>query len=152
MKRQSSSAETFGSYIRDLRINNNIGQRELAKKIGVAASYLNDIEKNKRKAPRADLIKKLSFILKADFNLLNDLAANSKKSLAPDIVDFIEKNPKVISLLRAAKNSDLSDEEIISIDPSFISATGLHASLTPSRANGFLNIFHAMQAQAKTHS
>ena len=116
MKRQSSSAETFGSYIRDLRINNNIGQRELAKKIGVAASYLNDIEKNKRKAPRADLIKKLSVILKADFNLLNDLAANSKKSLAPDIVDFIEKNPKVISLLRAAKNSDLSDEEIISIE------------------------------------
>ena len=69
MKRQSSSAETFGSYIRDLRINNNIGQRELAKKIGGAASYLNDIEKNKRKAPRADLIKKLSVILKADFNL-----------------------------------------------------------------------------------
>ena len=38
----------FGSYIRRLRIKNDIGQRELAKKIGVAPSYLNDIEKNKR--------------------------------------------------------------------------------------------------------
>ena len=34
------------------------------------------------------------------------------------------------------------------IDPAFLSETGLQASLTPSRANGFLNIFKMMQAQA----
>ena len=34
------------------------------------------------------------------------------------------------------------------IDPGFLSETGLQASLTPSRANGFLNIFKMMQAQA----
>ena len=116
MKKRSNVSETFGSYIRTLRIKNNIGQRELAKKIGVAPSYLNDMEKNKRTAPRIDLIKKLSVILKADLNLLNDLAGNSKKTLAPDIVDFIENNPKVVSLLRAAKNSKLSNEEIINIE------------------------------------
>ena len=116
MKKRSNVSETFGSYIRTLRIKNNIGQRELAKKVGVAPSYLNDMEKNKRTAPRIDLIKKLSVILKADLNLLNDLAGNSKKTLAPDIVDFIENNPKVVSLLRAAKNSKLSDEEIINIE------------------------------------
>ena len=49
----------FGTYIRELRIDNKIGQRELAQKIGVAASYLNDIEKNKRSAPK---FKKISFI------------------------------------------------------------------------------------------
>ena len=64
MKKRLNVSETFGSYIRRLRIKNNIGQRELAKKIGVAPSYLNDIEKNKRTAPRIDLIKKLSVILK----------------------------------------------------------------------------------------
>ena len=64
MEKRPNISETFGSYIRTLRIKNNIGQRELAKKIGVAPSYLNDIEKNKRTAPRIDLIKKLSFILK----------------------------------------------------------------------------------------
>ena len=116
MKKRSNVSETFGSYIRTLRIKNNIGQRELAKKVGVAPSYLNDMEKNKRTAPRINLIKKLSVILKADLNLLNDLAGNSKKTLAPDIVDFIENNPKVVSLLRAAKNSKLSDEEIINIE------------------------------------
>ena len=35
------------------------------------------------------------------------------------------------------------------IDPAFLSETGLQASLTPSRANGFLNILRLMQAQAK---
>ena len=45
MVKLSNSLETFGSYIRKLRIKNDIGQRELAKKIGVAPSYLNDIEK-----------------------------------------------------------------------------------------------------------
>ena len=34
------------------------------------------------------------------------------------------------------------------IDPGFLSETGLQASLTPSRANGFLNILKLMQAQA----
>ena len=57
MKKRLVKTETFGSYIRSLRIKNNIGQRELAKKIGVAPSYLNDMEKNKRTAPRIDLIK-----------------------------------------------------------------------------------------------
>ena len=51
--------QTFGSYIRNLRIENQIGQRELAKKIDLAASYLNDIEKNKRSAPKNNIIKKL---------------------------------------------------------------------------------------------
>ena len=35
------------------------------------------------------------------------------------------------------------------IDPACLAETGLQASLTPSRANGFLNIFHSMQAQAR---
>ena len=79
MIKKSKYSGTFGSYIRKLRIDNNIGQRELAKKINVAPSYLNDMEKNKRAAPKNELIKKLSIILKADLELLYDLAGNSKK-------------------------------------------------------------------------
>ena len=44
MKKNSESLFTFGSYIRKLRIEKDIGQRELAKKIDIAPSYLNDIE------------------------------------------------------------------------------------------------------------
>jgi len=42
----------------------------------------------------------------------------------------------------------LTPAQVVAIDPAFIAATGLQASLTPSRANGFLNILRLMQAQA----
>ena len=45
--------------------------------------------------------------------------------------------------------SGLTPAQVQAVDPSFIAATGLQASLTPSRANGFLNIFRTMQAQAQ---
>jgi choline kinase/DNA-binding XRE family transcriptional regulator len=112
MIKKSKYSGTFGSYIRKLRIDNNIGQRELAKKINVAPSYLNDMEKNKRAAPKNELIKKLSIILKADLELLYDLAGNSKKTVAPDIEDYIKNNPYIISLLRAVKESKISNDEI----------------------------------------
>ena len=40
-------------------------------------------------------------------------------------------------------------KEVLAINPQFIENTGLNSSLTPSRANGFLNIFLKMNAQAK---
>lgn len=43
----------------------------------------------------------------------------------------------------------LSPAEAAAIDPAFLAETGLQASLTPSRANGFLNILKLMQAQAR---
>ena len=43
----------------------------------------------------------------------------------------------------------LTPEQVQAVDPAFIAATGLQASLTPSRANGFLNILRTMQSQAK---
>ena len=44
--------------------------------------------------------------------------------------------------------SNLTPNQVLAVNPDFIAATGLQASLTPSRANGFLNILRAMQSQA----
>jgi cysteine desulfuration protein SufE len=43
----------------------------------------------------------------------------------------------------------MTPDQASTLDPSFIAATGLQASLTPSRANGFLNILKLMQSQAR---
>ncbi|MDC1256967.1 helix-turn-helix transcriptional regulator, partial [Pelagibacteraceae bacterium] len=86
---------TFGSYIRSLRIESGIGQRELAKKIDISPSYLNDLEKNKRNAPKVELINKLSILLKADLELLYNLAGDSIQSVPPDLSEYIENNPKI---------------------------------------------------------
>ena len=48
--------------------------------------------------------------------------------------------------------NDLTPFEVLSIDEKFIEMTGLSKSLTPSRANGFLNIFLKMKAQAQNFS
>lgn len=42
----------------------------------------------------------------------------------------------------------LTPQEIVPITPDFIEETGLKVSLTPSRANGFYNIFQMMKKKA----
>jgi len=110
--------KNFGSLIRELRIKNDFGQRELATKIGIAASYLNDIEKEKRSAPKQIVIKKLSNLLKVNIDTLNDLAGISKGNVAPDIGEYIEKNPKIVSLIRSIKENNLNEDQIKKIENS----------------------------------
>ena len=110
--------KTFGLFVRELRIKSGFGQREFAEKIGIAASYLNDIEKEKRSAPKQIVLKKISTLLKTNIDELNDLAGLSKREVAPDIGEFIEKNPQIISLVRSIKNNNLSNEQIINLENS----------------------------------
>ena len=44
--------------------------------------------------------------------------------------------------------NELTPNDVVKIDKKFIEDTGLKASLTPSRSNGFLNILLKMQSQA----
>jgi len=108
----------FGTFIRELRLKKGIGQRNLAEKIGIAASYLNDIEKNKRTAPKINIINKLSTILETDKNYLHDLAGFSKKGVAPDISEYIESNPKIVSLIRSIRENNLNDIQIDNLEKS----------------------------------
>ena len=110
--------KTFGSYIRTLRLDLNVSQRKLAQKVGIAPSYLNDIEKEKRSSPKSNIIKKLATELNANIDELNDLAGASKKSLAPDILEYVEKNPSLITLIRSLKVRNFSNHQIEKIENS----------------------------------
>ena len=44
--------------------------------------------------------------------------------------------------------NELTPKEVVKINNNFLEETGLKASLTPSRSNGFLNILLKMQSQA----
>ena len=44
--------------------------------------------------------------------------------------------------------NELTPKEVVNLNNKFIEDTGLKASLTPSRSNGFLNILLKMQSQA----
>ena len=102
----------FGNYIRELRTNKKIGQRELARKIGVSSSYLNDIEKGKRGAPRVELVNKLVNSLEADVGTINDFAGLSNNTVPPDISEYIRGNSELISLLRMIKGYNLDASKL----------------------------------------
>ena len=53
----------------------------------------------------------------------------------------------LVGLLMEGLNGT-SPEEVAQLSPDFIKRTGLDVSLTPSRSNGFYNIFKAMQQRA----
>ena len=53
----------------------------------------------------------------------------------------------LVALLIEGLNG-LTPTEILQVTPDFIEETGLKVSLTPSRANGFYNIFQLMQKKA----
>ena len=57
----------------------------------------------------------------------------------------------LVALLIEGLNG-LKPEEISEITPDFIQETGLTVSLTPSRANGFYNIFQLMKSKANLYS
>ncbi len=118
MKKLKILNKSFGSFIRKKRLDLGFGQRELAKKIGIAASYLNDIEKEKRTAPKSNIIIMLSVLLKVNLNDLNDLAGISKGEVPFDISEYIKNNPNLISLLRSIRNNNLSEFQIEEINKS----------------------------------
>lgn len=47
--------------------------------------------------------------------------------------------------------NDLPPDEVVKLAPDFIQDTGLNVSLTPSRTNGFYNIFNTMKQRALSH-
>ncbi|MCL2938706.1 MAG: SufE family protein [Trichodesmium sp. St15_bin1_1] len=57
----------------------------------------------------------------------------------------------LVALLIEGLNG-LTPQEITQITPDFIQETGLTVSLTPSRANGFYNIFKLMKSKANLYS
>ena len=118
MKKSKIFNKSFGSFVREKRLDLGFGQRELAQKIGIAASYLNDIEKEKRTAPKLNIIKKLSVLLKINLNDLNDFAGISKGEVPPDISEYIKNNPNLISLIRSIKNNNLNGSQLEEINKS----------------------------------
>jgi predicted transcriptional regulator/DNA-binding XRE family transcriptional regulator len=74
----------FGAKVRSLRRRENLSQVELARRLGVSASYLNLIEANRRPLPAALLVK-----LAQHFNLdLRDFASDEDARLISDLYEI----------------------------------------------------------------
>ena len=112
---------TFGTYLRSLRESQGISQRKLAKLLALSAPYLNDIEKDNRRAPKFEVVCNIKKILEDDSDIIFDLAGKSRNSIASDIEDQLMEKPEISSLLRTINYFNLSENQILAIKDSMTS-------------------------------
>ena len=108
----------FGDYIKKKRQERNITLRAFADMVGIAPSYMSDIEKSKRNAPTQEILDKMIEVLNLnedEKNELLDVAATSKDAIAQDLTEYVRNNSNVRIALRKAKDLNLGDDEWIRI-------------------------------------
>lgn len=106
------SERTFGKTVRDLRVNNSkYSLRKFADLLGISASYLSDVENDRRTPPKEETIIKMAELLAADSNQLLAVA----KKMPPEFYDTFTKSDvytkKVPEFLRRVKDRDLTEEQ-----------------------------------------
>ena len=108
----------FGEFIKEKRLAKGINLRKLAELTGFAPGYLSDIEQGKRNSPTPEKLAKIIEVLELteeDITLMNDLAAHSRETVAPDISEYVMNNDSVRVALRKARELQLSDKEWMKI-------------------------------------
>lgn len=88
--------ENFGQYLKKIRLEHNISQRELADNIGVDYTYLSKIENGKLEPPAEDTIKKIADFLGEDSDKLILLA----NKIPSDYKEVLKSDPKIPFMLR----------------------------------------------------
>lgn len=76
---------TFGSYIKRLRLENNLSSRKLAERSGISQGYLSQLETGANKNPSPEIVKKLANGLNADYTLLMYKAGHITKDFFTQI-------------------------------------------------------------------
>lgn len=102
----------FGNYIKEKRQERKWSLRTLAAKIGITATYLNDMETGSRPAPPEDKLMMIAGIFDIDqdkhelYKYL-DLAAETRSTIPIDIEKFLLANPEFIDFIRKITSQQL---------------------------------------------
>lgn len=98
---------TLGQTIREARLGRELSLRALADLLGRSASYLNDIEHNRR-VPSEQVIEGLADVLGLDADSL--LAAAGR--VGEDAEEYLRVRPSAGVLLRKATEKGLSEQDL----------------------------------------
>lgn len=107
--------KSFGEIITSSRKKSNVSQRELARRVGIAPSYLNEIEKGERGVPSIKIVKKLAKELKARIEDFYDVAACENLQLPPDVASLVRRRPETLDLFRAIDRYQLQRDQVLSL-------------------------------------
>ena len=106
--------KNFGEFLSSMREEKDITLREMARKLGVSAPFLSDVEKNRCAPLTAERLEKVAGILglstseKAD---MYDLVGRQRDIVAPDLPDYIKSREYVSVALRTARDMDAGEAE-----------------------------------------
>ena len=84
--------EKFGATVRREREKLEIGLREMAKKIGVSATYLSKIERDEFPPPAEDKVRKIAEIFDCD---VDQILARAGK-VSSDLSEIIRERPRAL--------------------------------------------------------
>ena len=108
--------QTFGAFLTRKRLEREFTLRGFAEKMGLSPVYICNLEKDRRTAPKKELLDKMSTLLRLDKQeeqTLLDLAARSQNAPAVslDLPEYIMEHDIVRVALRTAKDADATDAE-----------------------------------------
>jgi transcriptional regulator with XRE-family HTH domain len=96
---------TLGAAVRYLREARSLTLRELARRVGVSAPFLSDIEHNRRSTER---LKELAQAL----DVAPEELARFDTRLAPELREWVASTPGMPDLLRELKESGLTTYQL----------------------------------------
>lgn len=107
--------KSFGATIAHYRKKRGFSQRQLARTVAVAPSYLNEIENGQRGVPSDPIVKKLARELKVPIQDIYDTVSRETLQIPPDLAPLIKSRPETLDLLRTVQKHRLPRQQIISL-------------------------------------
>ena len=104
----------FGEFLQNKRQDRGITLRRMAEMLSVSASFLSDVEKGRRNSLDIDklvLIRQILTLSEEEYQTMLNLAGRQRKTVAPDLPEYIMDRDYVSAALRTARDLDAGEEE-----------------------------------------
>lgn len=105
---------TFGSYVREKRLERGFTMRSICEKMGYSLPYMSDIENDRRNPLDKDRLEQLMEILSlsvSERQELYDLVGRARDTVSPDLTDYIMEEEAVRMALRTARDAGAAPDE-----------------------------------------
>lgn len=101
---------TLGATIRQQRLAKGLGLREVARQLGLSASYVSDIEHDRR-IPSETVLRALAHVLGADVDSLITLSGR----LGDEAEEYMRRTPRVRELVRILAEKQIPDSQVLAL-------------------------------------
>ena len=106
--------QNFGEFLQTKREQQKITLRQLAENLDLSAPFLSDVEKGRRNSLDMDRLVMLRQILNLsdeEYETMLNLAGKQRKTVAPDLPEYIMERDYVSAALRTARDLDAGEAE-----------------------------------------